>query len=800
MALFTTGAERCEGVEPVVVVHQPRPARRAGRGPRPGGRGGLRRLPHRAEGGRDRHRRAAGAGRGRARGVRAQPPGRRRRARCLAGVGRCLRRSSSTRATACPTRRACMAQSLSAIGLSPERSFELARAVERRLAETRRDEVDVEGLNAVCEEVLSRPRRATAPCGRFRAWSRLGRLERPLVVLIGGTTGVGQVHARDDAGRPAGDQPRDRHGRDPPGAARVLHRRGDALGAPLGLRRRRPRGLRRAGRARGHGHRGDGGAGGRTRPSRWCSRASTCCPGRSGEGLRGRCVLVEALLVVEDEELHRGHFSHRPGTRPAERYLAAFDEIRRLQDHLAERARAEGVAVIDNAERRRGAGAPHAARARTRWSGHLTPAGVAPADRRVGFLAVVPVLQRKELEDEPARRSPRNRVGARRGGLPRHAQGRPGGRDPARPGRRAAEHEEPSPTRSPEDEAPTRRRRPRSPTRTSDDDDEDEEPRGRGSEDAERGGRARGGGRAGRRGGDRHRRARHPARTAAPSCASDPAAHSRDDVYVSPAQIRRCELRSGDEVSGPVRPARRNERHPSLVHVETVNGAPAEPPAERPWLRRPHRGLPERAAARARRRSRAIPFGRGSRVAIAGPPAPEPPRLLREIVSALSEGVPTYRAGRARRACAPRRWPSGPPPAPTWWAAASTARPSLRPRPPSWPWSAPSGAWSAARTPSWWSTPSTRSPRARAAACSAPAATLEEGGSLTVIAVTGEGSEALRWATTRIVLEPGGPESRAARRCRRAERDPARRPPLSRRLLDNERLRHRRRVHQAHEL
>ena len=45
---------------------------------------------------------------------------------------------------------------------------------------------------------------------------------------------------------------------------------------------------------------------------------------------------------------------------------------------------------------------------------------------------------------------------------------------------------------------------------------------------------------------------------------SDPAQHSRDDVYVSPAQIRRCELRSGDEVSGPVRPPRRNERHPSL--------------------------------------------------------------------------------------------------------------------------------------------------------------------------------------------------------------------------------------------
>src|SRR5215208_1232316 len=60
--------------------------------------------------------------------------------------------------------------------------------------------------------------------------------------------------------------------------------------------------------------------------------------------------------------------------------------------------------------------------------------------------------------------------------------------------------------------------------------------------------------------------------------------HSREDVYVSPAQIRRCELRAGDELSGPVRPPRRNERHPSLVRVETVNGSDAEPPEERPWF------------------------------------------------------------------------------------------------------------------------------------------------------------------------------------------------------------------------
>src|SRR4051794_23195334 len=51
----------------------------------------------------------------------------------------------------------------------------------------------------------------------------------------------------------------------------------------------------------------------------------------------------------------------------------------------------------------------------------------------------------------------------------------------------------------------------------------------------------------------------------------DAFAHSRDDVYVSPAQIRRLELRAGDQVEGPVRSPRRNERHPSLVRVDKVN-------------------------------------------------------------------------------------------------------------------------------------------------------------------------------------------------------------------------------------
>jgi transcription termination factor Rho len=48
------------------------------------------------------------------------------------------------------------------------------------------------------------------------------------------------------------------------------------------------------------------------------------------------------------------------------------------------------------------------------------------------------------------------------------------------------------------------------------------------------------------------------------------------DVYVSASQIRRCELRPGDEVRGPAREPRRGERHRALVRVEAVNGQSPE--------------------------------------------------------------------------------------------------------------------------------------------------------------------------------------------------------------------------------
>jgi 2-phosphoglycerate kinase len=238
------------------------------------------------------------------------------------------------------------AQTLSATGLAPGRAFELARIVERKLGETGAAEIDVAALRELTEQVLL-AEEGEGAVRRFRNWYRLDRLERPLVVMLAGTTGVGKStlatmlasrlgitrviatdvirqvlrafftheampsvhHSAFEAGGVEGY--RIQAGRVDTGIAAIVER-AVTEGKPVVV------------------------------------EGVHIVPGTLDDDLRGSCVAVEALLVVDDEELHRGHFSHRRGTRPSERYLARFDEIRVVQEHLVACAREEGVAVIDN--------------------------------------------------------------------------------------------------------------------------------------------------------------------------------------------------------------------------------------------------------------------------------------------------------------------------------------------------------------------------------------------------------------------------------------------------------------------
>jgi transcription termination factor Rho len=167
-----------------------------------------------------------------------------------------------------------------------------------------------------------------------------------------------------------------------------------------------------------------------------------------------------------------------------------------------------------------------------------------------------------------------------------------------------------------------------------------------------------------RRGGRRGRRDEEPAAASSSSASSSedrvvegvvelqgngsgfvrvsPPEASDDDVYVSAAQVKRCELVSGDRVAGPVRPPRRSERYPSLIRIDTINGRPADEvaegtrfedlpaafPAERLEL-----GVddPNAQAAEA-----LAPFGKGSRVVVTGAALAGKSDLLRRIAGALA--------------------------------------------------------------------------------------------------------------------------------------------------------------------
>ena len=49
-----------------------------------------------------------------------------------------------------------------------------------------------------------------------------------------------------------------------------------------------------------------------------------------------------------------------------------------------------------------------------------------------------------------------------------------------------------------------------------------------------------------------------------------------DDIYVSPSQIRKFDLHTGDTVSGQIRPPKEGERYFALIKVEAVNFEPPE--------------------------------------------------------------------------------------------------------------------------------------------------------------------------------------------------------------------------------
>lgn len=123
---------------------------------------------------------------------------------------------------------------------------------------------------------------------------------------------------------------------------------------------------------------------------------------------------------------------------------------------------------------------------------------------------------------------------------------------------------------------------------------------------------------------------------------------SQDDIYVSPSQIRKFELKTGDKVGGQVRSPKDNERFFALLKVEGVNGFPPEDsvkrihfdaltplyPTERMTLETDTQELPTRII------DLIAPIGKGQRGLIVSPPKAGKTILLQKIAQGISANHP----------------------------------------------------------------------------------------------------------------------------------------------------------------
>jgi transcription termination factor Rho len=121
-----------------------------------------------------------------------------------------------------------------------------------------------------------------------------------------------------------------------------------------------------------------------------------------------------------------------------------------------------------------------------------------------------------------------------------------------------------------------------------------------------------------------------------------------DDIYVSPSQIKRFDLRTGDTVLGQVRPPKEGERYLALLKVEEVNGEDPEKAKHRIGFdnlrpRYPEdRLLLERTDGDISMRVMDLmsPVGKGQRMLIVSPPKAGKTILLQKTANAILENDP----------------------------------------------------------------------------------------------------------------------------------------------------------------
>ncbi len=123
---------------------------------------------------------------------------------------------------------------------------------------------------------------------------------------------------------------------------------------------------------------------------------------------------------------------------------------------------------------------------------------------------------------------------------------------------------------------------------------------------------------------------------------------SDSDIYVSLSQIRRFKLRRGDEIAGPVRTPKDNEKYHALLKIHTVNGLDPEQARHRPNFDSLTPLFPEERLRLETSSDRlaprvmdiVCPIGKGQRGLIVSPPKAGKTTILKEIAHSITENNP----------------------------------------------------------------------------------------------------------------------------------------------------------------
>jgi len=123
---------------------------------------------------------------------------------------------------------------------------------------------------------------------------------------------------------------------------------------------------------------------------------------------------------------------------------------------------------------------------------------------------------------------------------------------------------------------------------------------------------------------------------------------SHDDIYVSPSQIRRFDLRPGDIISGQVRPPKESERYFALLRVEAVNGVDPDQSKERTFFDGLTPVFPNerllmettRDEISGRLMDLIAPIGKGQRGLIVSPPKAGKTMLLKRVSNSIAKNNP----------------------------------------------------------------------------------------------------------------------------------------------------------------